>query len=47
MSAQLAKAQASVRRVRRNFDVEALTIWLGVMGLYVAITAVFLIGHSA
>jgi hypothetical protein len=45
MSAQLAKAQASALRLRRNFDIDAVTVWVGVMALYAVITAVFLIGH--
>lgn len=45
MSAQLAEAQASALRFRRNFDVNAVTVWIGVMWLYADISAIFLISH--
>lgn len=45
MTARLAKAQTIALRLRRSFDVDAVTIWLGLMSVYVIITAAILIGH--
>lgn len=45
MTARLAKAETTVLRLRRSFDVDAVTIWLGLMAVYAVITAIILVGH--
>ena len=45
MSARLTKASAAALRMRRQFDLDAMTVWLGVMAFLVLAAGATLAGH--
>lgn len=45
MSACLEIAPASARRFRRRMDINAVTIWLGVMAFYATLAIIVLVRH--
>ena len=45
MSARIETASLALLRLRRQFDVDAVTVWYGVMGFFAAASAAAIIAH--
>lgn len=47
MSAHLANARLAALRLRRQFDIDGVTVWAGVMTFFAAASGAVLAAHAA